>query len=237
MEEFRATTWNMGGGEPHGGPTDEASDRVLTEVKAMGASVILGQEVQEETNIRALHELGYKTFRALPESLVAWLPEVWTCVYKDVVRLNPDAPFHRKTSHPVYVNMAYVILCNDEGVSMDVGSYHTPSSVQEPNPAPERMAALRQSMETLGDLAEDSKCHATLFGGDDNVDEEGPMGEWGFMLRRSTGLRLVRAPRNTLGRRKVDDFRVRNLKPKNSGAIVHGPTDHNAYLQRFILPR
>lgn len=238
MQNVKVATWNMGGGEGPTGPTLHQTEAVLSEIEKIGVSVLLGQEVQEEENLRLLKQLGFQVYRAAPESVVAWKPEVWTAVAKHDRVLNPRNPYHRKDNpKDIFIHMAHVVLCNDEGVSMDAGSYHTPSSVQERNQPKNRIAALRESMKVLSDLAADSKCRCTLFGGDDNVDEEqGAFGPWDFMLYNATGLRQITAPQNTLGKRKVDDFRVRGLKPVNEGRIVRGPTHHNAHVQTLVLP-
>lgn len=238
MESVVVGTWNMGGGEGPDGPTRQQCEQLLTLMKKSKVSVLLGQEVQKEENITFLKELGYLVYRARPESVVAWLPDLWTCVAKHDRVLNPRNPYHRKDNpKDIFIHMAHVILVNDEGVSMDAGSYHTPSSVQEKNPPPNRIKALHESMDVLSDLNADSKCRCTLFGGDDNVDEEqGAYGPWGFMEFKATGLRQLRAPRNTLGHRKVDDFRVRGLKPIGEGAVLHGPTHHNAHIRKLLLP-
>lgn len=229
----RAATWNMGGGEQAGGPTPGEARTVLGALHRAGCSIILGQETQEAGDRDILRELGYRLHRTRPESLVAWLPELWTAVHVDDVTLNPTHPYYRKGgSSPVYVKSARVILCDRAGRSVDTLSYHTPSSVQPIDDAPpRRLAALRESMDTLAELADQTQARAVLFGGDDNVDENGPA--WAFMLGDRTGLRQVKAPRATLGRRRVDDFRVRGFQVDSDGRVVHGPTHHNAHIRRF----
>jgi hypothetical protein len=237
MKKFNAVTWNMGGGEGPTGPTFPQVKNVLTEFKDLNVSVGLGQEVQKDENIEFLKSLGYSVSQYGPESIVFW-DHRWVAADEFGTVLNPNTPYHRKDNpRDVWVKMARVILCNREGVSLNVGSYHTPSSVQEKNKPPNRIAALKESMEQMSRIAETSKCHGVLLGGDDNVDEnEGAWGPWDFMRRKATGLNLVVAPRNTLGKRKVDDFRVKGLRPQGDGRVVHGPTDHNAYVQTFLLP-
>ena len=231
-DTFKVATWNMGGGEERGGPTPDQADRVLTRLERMGCSVVLGQEAQEANDREALRDLGYRVHRAQPETLVAWQPGLWTPVLLDEVVLNPTSPFFRKGGDkPIYVTAARAILCSNWGQSVECLSYHTPSSVQPLAQAPEnREAALRESMDTMAELADDSLATAVLFGGDDNVDER--HGSWPFMLEVETGLRQVVAPGNTLGRRRVDDFRVRDLVVM-AGTVVEGPTHHNAHARKM----
>lgn len=235
-DKVRVATWNMGGGETKGGPTLGETTELLQDVHELGVEIFLGQEAQENENLDILRDLGYRVFRARPESIVAWLPH-WKPMARYDRVLNPNEPFFRPGSdNAVYIHMAHVILCNKEGVSLDAGSYHTPSSVQQKDAPDQRLAALREAMDTMGDLASNSKCRATLFGGDDNVDEQEGHGPWGFMLQPATGLRQIRPPRATLGKRKVDDFRVRNLQPMGNGKVLHGPTHHNVHIQTLKLP-
>lgn len=233
MSEFKAATWNMGGGE-HVGPTDEAARRVLTELHDAGCSIVLGQEAQEQPDRSVLRELGYSVHRFGPESVVAWDPRKWMALDERGVVLNPTHPFYRKGgSPPIYQRAARVILGNSDGQTVDAMSYHLPSSVQEAHPPHNRIDALRECMVTMAQLARETRCHAVLFGGDDNVDETGPWGPWDFMRFGATGLHQLTAPGNTLGRRRVDDFRVRGLVATGKGRVVHGPTDHNAHVQRL----
>lgn len=238
-DELRVATWNMGGGE-RTGPTDADAARVLTELRDYGCSIVLGQEAQEAQDRSVLRELGYSVHRYGHESVVAWDPKVWAALDELGHVLNPTHPFHRKGgSPPIYQKAARVILGNRHGQTVDALSYHLPSSVQLPDPPPNRVAGLHECMDTLAELAHGSRCHGQLYGGDDNVDESGPFGPWGFMLGAATGLRQLRAPRNTLGHRRVDDFRVSGLVPIGEGRVVHGPTDHNAHVRRlrFADPR
>lgn len=237
-ETFKSATWNFGGGEPVG-PTDRSVKRLVSTARDAGVSVLLGQEVQEAPDREILEGAGYRIHRYGPECLVAWLPEIWTGVAPHDLVLNPENPFHRKDRPAdVFCKQAGMILCDAQGRSLDVGSYHTPSSVQEPEhqkqdqPPSNRIAALREATRKWRQIANESECRAVLLGGDDNVDED--YGDWAFMLQPATGLRLVQAPSNTLGHRQVDDFRVRGLVPlPGGGRVVHGPTDHNMFIQTW----
>lgn len=233
MRTFKAATWNMGGGERPGPADDEAKD-VLNKIHRAGVDLVFGQEVQDIHDRRHMRALGFRVVFVRPESLVAWDPASWVLISWKDVTLNPNNPYFRKGKDvPIYVHMAEVILSDLEGRTVRVGSYHTPAAVQQPDAPERRLDALKESMEILGSRARGSHTHAVLYGGDDNVDEALGHGPWGFMRMRTTGLRLVRAPSNTLGRRKVDDFRSRNLKVIGKGQVIQGPTHHNAFIQKF----
>lgn len=236
MENFRVATWNMGGGEGPTGPTFGEVKSLLTQIREAKVSVLLGQEVQKDENIELLESLGYTVHQFGPECIVAWLSN-WVAAREFGEVLNPKHPYHRKDNpKDVLCKMPRVILCNKLGQTIDVGSYHTPSSVQEPNKPVNRIAALREAMETMSDIADTSLCNGVLLGGDDNVDEQGnAYGPWDFMRQGATGLRLLVAPKNTLGKRKVDDFRVKGLKAVDDGHVFHGPTDHNAHVQTLTF--
>jgi hypothetical protein len=236
VENFRVATWNMGGGEGPTGPTFGEVKDLLADIRDSKVSVLLGQEVQKDENIEFLKKLGYSVHQFGPECIVAWL-DVWVAANTFGEVLNPKNPYHRKDNpKDVLCKMPRVILCNKVGQTLDVGSYHTPSSVQEPVKPPNRIAALREAMETMSEVAETSLCHGVLLGGDDNVDEEGnAYGPWDFMRAPATGLKLVTAPKNTLGKRKVDDFRTKGLKVVGEGRVLHGPTDHNAHVETLAF--
>ncbi|MEO1961294.1 MAG: hypothetical protein ABGW82_10040 [Paracoccus sp. (in: a-proteobacteria)] len=231
---FKAATWNMGGGE-NPGPTDDQAARVIKAVAKTGTSLFLTQESQDLADRLAIRDLGFRVHRAGPDSMVAWDPQTWTPLAKMEVVLNPSTPFFRvgKTT-PVFIHMPEVVLGDKEGRTIRVGSYHTPSSVQEDNAPARRRAALEEAMTVLSARGTGSLTDAVLFGGDDNVDETGAYGPWDFMGWGATGLALHQAPRNTLGRRKVDDFRSRGLNARGRGQVIDGPTHHNAYVQKFV---
>jgi hypothetical protein len=234
LREFTAGTWNMGGGEGPDGPTFEQVQRVCNQMKNAGMSIGLFLEAQKDENVKHLHSLGYFTHQFGPESVVAWL-DPWVAARTWGMVLNEENPFFRKGgSKPIFCRMARVVLCNPFGQSVDAGAYHTPSSVQEKVQPKNRILALREAADNWQEIGEDSLCDAVLLGGDDNVDEEGgAFGPWTFMTMAGTGLRQITAPRNTLGKRKVDDFRVKGLKPIDEGLVIQGPTHHNAHLQTF----
>lgn len=236
MVNFRVATWNMGGGEGPTGPTFGQVKSLLTDIREAKVSVLLGQEVQKDENIEFLKTLGYSVHQFGPECIVAWL-DYWVAAREFGEVLNPNNPFHRKNNPTdVFCKMPRVILCNKFGQTIDVGSYHTPSSVQEKDKPVQRIAALREAMETMSEIAETSLCNGVLLGGDDNVDEEGnAYGPWDFMRKPATGLKLVTAPSNTLGKRKVDDFRIKGLKTVGDGRVFHGPTHHNAHVQTLTF--
>lgn len=231
-DTFRVATWNMGGGEKVG-PSDGEVRELLAELRASRCSILLGQEAQERHDLAVLAELGYLFHQTEPESVVAWLPEEWVEVARFDETLTQTPYFRPGSTRPVLVKAARVILCDRVGRSLEVLSYHLPSSVQKADPSERRMVALREAMRSLATIAEQSHTRAVLFGGDDNVDEDGPHGPWRFMRAAETGLRQVPAPKPTLGSRRVDDFRIRGLATVGAGRVVQGPTHHNAHVQRL----
>jgi hypothetical protein len=238
MTDVRVGTWNMGGGEGPDGPTEQQVGRMLRTIEREGVEVLMGQECQKEYSRSILRELGYDLFAVGTERvLVAWKPKLWVPVFKEDLVLNPNNPFHRKDNpKDIYCHLPHVRLCNPLGQSLDTGSYHTPSSVQERVKPPNRMDALREAMRTMERLNDKSLCDATCLAGDDNVDEQGgAWGPWQFMLEKETGLKQFVAPRNTLGKRKVDDIRGDGLASVGNGDVIHGPTHHNAHLRTLRI--
>jgi hypothetical protein len=236
MSSFTAATWNLGGGEPVG-PTDAAVRRVLTSLKVEhGVDLLLVQEGQEKFDRALVEELWPGVHSAGPECMVAWSPDKFPAAVneRDTV-LNPENPFFRKNgSRPIFCHMPQVILVTRWGRTVDVGSYHLPSSVQQANKPPNRIAATREAMAIMARIQRRNQCDAVLLGGDDNVDEEqGAFGPWAFMLYEATGLRQVVAPSNTLGHRSVDDFREDGLVVVGDGEVIHGPTHHNPHIRKF----
>ena len=226
---FTAATWNL--------RYDVPADRqvsVLRRLKRQGVTVILLQEFQANGIVKAFRDEGWRVYRE-GTCGVAWLPSEW------VLAANREAVFLSASTFPRVGGAiarpvaAAVTLVHSCGRTLDVLSYHMPAAVQRagrPNEgAPARMRVLRESVATLGARARESKADAILFGGDDNVDEAlGP--GWRFMRRVSTGLRLVRPPRGTHGRRRIDDFRIKRLRV-GKGWTRPTPGDHRVHVRRF----
>jgi hypothetical protein len=236
MNRFKAITWNMAGGTID--PPTSAEVKEIAQAQAKrGVSLMLLQEAQHQGHDAALIQAGYKIKR-FGQYGVAWDNADWMMVDCEKVRLS-DHPYFRKgnPNTPVFSESMRAILCDYEGRSLEVISYHTPPTVQKATPAENRMISLRQSMKRLSAIAGDSQAMGFLAGGDDNVDEDGPHGPWGFMLAGETGLRQVEAPRPTHGRvRSIDDFRipVRGSLRVESGWVSDGGGDHRLHGRLFV---
>lgn len=229
-----AATWNV----YHGTPLDDLA-AVLKELLADGVTLFLIQEGSQPGIQRMLRDHGLHAFRRHREFVIAWDPDEWVLVDRGAPALA-ETPFYRKRgSKPVITSAASAILSDRQGRTLTALTYHTPAHVQVPEHArPERrVQALREAMETLSELADAAETRAVLFGGDDNVDENGAWRKfWLFMRRKATGLRLVRAPKPTIGHptkgRRIDDFRTRGLKVRR-GYVRPGGGDHRVHVRKF----
>lgn len=232
LDTFGAATWNV-----YRKTSTTILAPILDQLLAEGVTVFLMQEAGGGDIRRMLRSRGLVTFLHPTQYRIAWHPARWVSRSSDAIRLAPAPFFGRGSSVPRWVDAARVILEErDTGRRVKTITYHTPPAVQrhgEPNPGvPARVAATRAAMATLAREAKDPTVDAYLFGGDDNVDERRGHG-WAFMLRAATGLRLVQAPEAThRGGRKIDDFRVRRLKPLD-GRVIAGGGDHAAHIRRF----
>lgn len=229
-KRFTAATWNVLY-ETKPGVLAPKLDALLNQ---HGVSLLLMQEMSHPDVMNMVRDAGLKAFRHAPQYVVAWKPDHWTKITAQGIALA-QTPFYRKGSdRPVITEAAKVILSDDQGRTVTAMSYHTPSSVQTADPPANRIQALREAAETWREEAKKAKTHACLFGGDDNVDERLSHGPWDFLSNQATGLRQVRAPGATIGKvRRIDDFRVKGLKPKQ-GKVLPGGGDHRIHVRTFV---
>lgn len=233
-DRFKAATWNV----YHGTPLDDLAP-VLEKLLADGVTLFLIQEGSQAGLPRMLRDHGLRAFRRSREFVIAWDPKEWVLVDRSAPDLA-ETPFYRRGgAKPVILGSAAAILSDRQGRTLTALTYHTPAHVQVPEHArPERrVQALREAMTTLADLADAAHTRAVLFGGDDNVDENGAWRKfWAFMRTKATGLRLVRAPKPTIGHpskgRRIDDFRVRGLRVRR-GTVRPGGGDHRVHVRTF----
>lgn len=234
-DTFRAATWNV----YHGTPLAEL-EPILHKLQAQDVSLFLLQEASRDGLQRMIRSAGLRCYYVAPQYVIAWAPALWDAVDRDAVVLS-GTDFVRVGGQVVTRTPAALVeLRHVSGRHLTALTYHTPSGVQrggEPNTAvSNRLQVLRESATTMRELADERDTDAVLFGGDDNVDERKGTG-WGFLRRRSTGLRQVQAPAATIGRRepgdrRIDDFRVRGLQPLD-GYVRPGGGDHRVHVRRF----
>jgi len=231
---FEAATWNV----LYSTPVVEL-EPTFALMRKDGVSIILNQEAGGADITGMYESAGWRTHVVDSEYRVSWDPKVWEVVSQARgEQLTSKVYFRKGKTKPIVMRAARVVLRHrPTGRTLDALSYHLPSAVQArgiPSKVVRRVAALKDSMLTLGRLAKNSPADAVLFGGDDNVDERKGKG-WGFMLRKATGLQQVTAPAPTHGNRKIDDFRVRGLLVGN-GRVLETAGDHKAHLRhlRFI---
>lgn len=227
---FKAATWN-----PYHGTELAVIEPILRSLLLDGVSVLLVQEALQDGLEDLFRANGLRTYRH-DQYMVAWRPSVWKRVDVDAVRLSQTAWFAADRNRPKYVDAAAAILSDYSGRTLTALSYHTPPHVQvPPRERPERrVIALREAMASLSTIASTVPTRAVLFGGDDNVDEARAYERFfRFMLEAATGLAQVQAPSATHGRvRRIDDFRVRGLKPLE-GSVVPGGGDHRIHVREF----
>ena len=225
--KFKAATWNVF----HGTSVDTLLP-VLEQLLAEGVSVLLLQEAAGADIATMLRSKGLK-FARLDQCLVAWDP-IWACVNTADARLS-ETRYSRVGGALAPPNRSPLVVLSDPwGRTLTAVSYHMPAGVQrggKVNPkVPKRTRIIEESFGTMRDLAASAETRAILFGGDDNFDER--RGRWDVLLRPFTRLKLVQAPRPTHGRRRIDDFRVRHLKP-GKGSTLAGGGDHRVHVREF----
>jgi endonuclease/exonuclease/phosphatase family metal-dependent hydrolase len=231
--DFKAVTWNV----YYGTPVAKLRP-ILRRLLRDGVSIFLMQEMSNPQARRMLEAQGLEVHYVAYQWVVAWDPAVWTARNTWGRRLSPTSFVRADGRGPIFVDSALATLEDRAGRSLDVMSYHLPPNVQARNPQPERLRIHRQSAATWRELVDTSTSDAMLFGGDDNLDEKNGYRSgtkfWDFMLRPATGLRQVLAPTGTIGRskRRIDDFRIRGLKP-GQGWTGAGGGDHKFFASSF----
>lgn len=237
MKSFKAATWNI----YHDTPVEDLRP-ILRRQRNKGVSLLLAQEAGGRDIRNMFRDEGLQVHLFRPQFLIAFDPESWVAAVLNGVRLSPTPWYNAGGNDPRYADMATAILCDDEGQSLLAGSYHLAPHTQFPEDAQpdNRIKSTVESFQTMGALAERSKTHGVLFGGDDNLDERFGFGagtdRWAFALSEATGLRQVRAPNPTLGNRRIDDFRVKkggNLQVED-GWTFDGGGDHRGHGREFV---
>lgn len=241
---FQAVTWNV----YHGTARNELEPLIKDELKA-GTTLFYFQEGSQPWFGQMLKELGLQFVFHPRQYWIAWVP--LDGLIRDGWRLKPgtaegvrlgETPYYRKGGdNRQWSEAVACILVDARGRTLDALSYHTPASVQKggrPSKVVRRVRALRESMVTMGRRARRTSADASLYAGDDNVDEARGGRVWRFMRRAATGLRQVRAPRPTHGHerhgRHIDDFRCRRLRPvRGSGRVLEGGGDHRRFRKQF----
>ncbi len=230
--DFKAVTWNV----YYGTPVAELRP-ILRRLLADGVSLFLMQEMSNPQARRMLEDDGLVVHYVSYQWVVAWDPDVWKARDTWGRRLSPTSFVREDGRGPIFVDSALATLEDQAGRTVDVMSYHLPPNVQVRHPQPERLRIHRQAAATWRQLVDTSTSDAMLFGGDDNLDENNGYLSgtdfWDYMRRPATGLRQVVAPTGTIGRnRRIDDFRVRGLKP-GEGWTGNGGGDHRFFASSF----
>jgi exonuclease III len=226
MSTFTAATWNVNHGS--------SGKHLLPYAKRMKArrvDILILQEVKRSKGaLMAFRAAGYRIVHVEPEFAVAWDNARFEHIRHRAVVLS-DIDYWKDE------NRALIVVLRDRltGELVKVMSYHPPAHVQAPKHVthPRVLRVLRDAAATWDRIARRSR-PACLFAGDDNVDEHkgwSPAGRWDFMLNGP--LRQVRAPKPTHGKRRIDDFRVRDLKPVGRGEVYAVGSDHRAFVQTF----
>jgi hypothetical protein len=223
---FTAATWNV-----NHASTGSSLVQPIKRFKGLGVDVYLLQEVKKAKGaVRAFKVAGLGIVHAEPEFAVAWNQERFEYVRHREVILSDEN--YWKTE-----NRALIVVLRDRltGRLVKCMSYHTPAHVQAPRHVtfPKVSKVVREAAATWRRIARHSR-PVCLFGGDDNIDELrgwSPVGGWDFMLNGP--LEQVRAPAGTHGPRKIDDFRVRDLKPVGRGSVHETGSDHRAHVRQF----
>ena len=231
--KFNAATWNV----YYRTPAKRLAP-ILDGLLRTDVSILLMQEAGGRDIGNLLRSRGLRTF-AVQQWRVAWDPHRWRSIDRHALTLS-TAKYYSKTTHRWQATRAAAVTLVDRttGKTLEALSYHTPAAVQRAVAPPNRLVVLRQAMAALGARAHqlltgNHRVDAILDGGDDNVDERGAHGPWGFMRMPVTGLRLVQAPSPThAGGRRIDDFRTRGLVP-GRGATRPGGGDHRIQLRDF----
>lgn len=227
--DFTAATWNV----YHGTPVAKL-EPILQRLLTRDVSLLLMQEVAHEAQREMLWAAGLEVFFHPRQYVVAWHPAQWVEIESHGVRLSETAYWRPDGGDRQYSEAALAILCDRAGRSLTAMSYHTPAHVQHADKPPNRITALVESAAMWREVSTAAQTRACLFGGDDNVDEDGRHGPWGFMQARATGLRQIQAPSATHGRtRRIDDFRVRGLRA-GPGYVLPGGGDHRIHVRDFV---
>lgn len=223
---FVAATWNV-----HHSSTGASLIQDIKRFQAMGVDVYLIQELKKaKGGVKAFKALGLGIVHIEPEFAVAWDKARFDYVrHREIVLSDED---YWKSE-----NKALIVVLRDRanGRLVKCMSYHTPAHVQVPKHVtfPKVSRVLREAAATWRRVARRANT-ACLFAGDDNVDELrgwSPAGGWDFMLNGP--LEQVRAPKPTHGKRRIDDFRVRGLKPVGRGSVHETGSDHRAHVRTF----
>lgn len=228
---IRVQVWNV----HHHTPKDALAEEAGRFVK-MGVDVFLLQEVKLKRGHREVFtKLGYRSRYASPEFMIAWNPERFEYVRHRKILMSPTKYWT--------LNYALVVVLRDKrtGKTIKFMSYHTPAHVQAPKHVtwPKVWKVLHDGVNKWNRLARKSKVDACIFGGDDNVDEhkgwKHPQGGWGFML--DGPLEQIEAPEGTHGRRRIDDFRVRGVRPVQRFGPFEVTSDHDTWICDFVYQR
>lgn len=227
-KRIRAMTWNV-----HHGSTFEDLAPDVERFFKLGTQVFLLQEMKRHKGaVRAFRQVPQLGIRwVAPEFAIAWDKRRFRYVRHRRVEMSQKEYWSKSRS------IIVVLWDKQEKRQVKCMSYHPPAHVQRKNhwKWPNVRPALRDTDRTWDRIARNSRIPC-LFGGDDNVDEfRGITKPFKFMLH---GMLQVRANKPTHGKRRIDDFRVKGLKPIwRSRRVFNTKSDHHAFMCDFKYRR
>lgn len=227
---FVAATWNVF----HGTQVNELRPILKALLDRDQVTLILAQEASDRNVRQMFEDQGLEIAYHPPQYVIARVPAVWAAKTpgRGVVLSQTGFLSARGTlRHSEAV--VQQLIHRETGRVLRAMSYHTPAHVQIREPAPARVRAAIESAQKWRRMADRAETNAILFGGDDNVDEDGAfMDRLKWFRDRYTGLRQVQSPDPTHGRRRIDDFRIRGLIPLE-GKTRFGGGDHKIHVRKF----
>lgn len=240
MSDFIGLTWNVYSGTP---VTTLAP--VLAKELVRGVSLGGMQEAGDDKRndiTTWLEDKGLLT-RVYRQYRTFWDPKKWTEIASWNARLSQTGYWDTEGRGPFYSMGMFSLLASLDddwlGKTLLLGSYHTP-----PNTTDRREVVTLETFRTLGEMAEETHANAVLFVGDDNWDElkdpdrGHPDEVRSILLGQATGLRQLRGPQPTHGKRYIDDMRIKRgggIRPSGEAWVtpVPAPDDHHIHSRGF----
>jgi hypothetical protein len=232
MQAFKAVTWN-----PYRETPINTLEPILAAQVKKGVSLFFMQEASGKD----IHDLlkSYDIRAYHNGQCLVGIDHRWDAVNWGGLRLSKTPWFHDGGSkEPVYTDAVSSIICDNEGQTVEVVSYHAAPHTQGPEWPQNRQDSTVETLHRLADRAEESKCKGFLAGCDLNWDVTKGY-QNAAMTNALREMRVIVPPRPTHGPRRIDVFqttRVRDgglLVPKGNGWVFDGGGDHKGHGQAF----